>query len=67
MFKKPELYTESNSNQKQDVIDSLKHFKKYFTWKEKECILDIGSGCGKITSELLLPLLPDSFECLVSM
>ena len=66
MFKKAVLYGTSNSLQKRDAQQAVDKFFHLLSWQEGERILDVGSGAGNVTTEILAPRLPPDFKHLVS-
>lgn len=66
MFKKANLYNNGNSIQRQDANRTLARYLHMLRWREGERILDVGSGSGNVTTEVLLPYLPNNFKHLVS-
>lgn len=59
------LYSTSNSLQKNDAIYVIENYFHLLKWGNNENILDVGSGDGGVTLELLLPKLPNNFNQLV--
>jgi juvenile hormone acid methyltransferase len=65
MFTEAQLYSESSGPQQRKAAKMLIKYHSWLSWKENEAVLDIGSGPGNITEELLLPFLPQSIKYLV--
>lgn len=67
MFKKAGLYNNGNSIQRQDASRVLARHSHMLRWRDNERILDVGSGSGNVTTEVLLPYLPKNFKHLVGI
>ncbi|XP_017773968.1 PREDICTED: juvenile hormone acid O-methyltransferase-like [Nicrophorus vespilloides] len=61
------LYSKYHSMQTKDVNFVLENYIKTIKWKSSESILDVGSGSGEVTMQLLAPVLPHDFEKLVGL
>ncbi|KAL6260557.1 hypothetical protein P5V15_008078 [Pogonomyrmex californicus] len=57
----PEEYVKANAMPRRDVLDIIEEFSSELSQIQDKCI-DIGSGPGDITKDLLLPLLPHDVE-----
>lgn len=62
-----EQYSNSNNCQKIGANYALKNFFHLLNWKEdvREKILDVGSGSGEVTVDILAPLLPKNLVSLL--
>jgi juvenile hormone acid methyltransferase len=60
-----ELYTASHELQKRDAVQVLSGYISTMTWKPGDRVLDLGCGPGSVTSQVLLPRLPQDFGMLV--
>lgn len=54
------LYATSNQMQRRDAAVALAAHLPSMTWQEEEDILDVGCGCGDVTSSLLYSAIPVS-------
>ncbi|XP_017780256.1 PREDICTED: juvenile hormone acid O-methyltransferase-like [Nicrophorus vespilloides] len=62
-----ELYSKNHRVQIDEATFVLENYIQGIKWKSGDSILDIGSGSGEVTMEVLAPLLPNDFEKLVGL
>lgn len=67
MFQAPDLYNSINECQKRDSLIALETYKHWLGDSSGQRILDVGSGSGNVTMEILLPRLSKHFISLVSI
>lgn len=62
------LYAKSNAYQRKAVKDVLDEFSPLLNWRKdgRESVLDVGCGSGDVTVELIVPILPAQFDCLIA-
>lgn len=60
---------QSDEMQRHDVKETLDEFSHLLRWRTNGCdsVLDIGSRCGDIVKDFLLPILPPNFQRLVGI
>ena len=61
----PKLYASSNALTVRDVTKVLSEYIKSMSWKTGDRVLDLGCGPGNVTTEVLMPRLPEDFGVLV--
>ena len=61
----PKLYASSNALTVRDVTKVLSEYIKSMSWKTGDRVLDLGCGPGNVTTEVLMPRLPEDFGLLV--
>ncbi|XP_037041110.1 uncharacterized protein LOC119077868 isoform X2 [Bradysia coprophila] len=61
-------YHATNCMQREDALDIITEYQRIFQWlpKADDCLLDIGSGCGDITHDYILPILPQKSKIVAS-
>lgn len=66
---KAALYQRSNGLQRRDAKQAIEEFSPAFQWRSdgRDSLLDIGCGSGDVIADLLLPILPETFERLVGV
>uniref|UniRef100_A0A1B6D3P8 Methyltransferase type 12 domain-containing protein n=1 Tax=Clastoptera arizonana TaxID=38151 RepID=A0A1B6D3P8_9HEMI len=65
MFSDPDFYKKANLFTTVNTKDVLEKFQKFIKFQEDEMnlILDVGSGCGSVTSNILIPAIsPHNFK-----
>ena len=60
-----ELYSSSHGLQKRDAAQTLSKYLNLMSWKPGDRILDVGCGPGFVTTQELMPRLPENFSVLV--
>ena len=60
MYNNTKGYRDNHSWQKDFAKKALEEYIPKLNWKENETILDIGSGTGDVTTEILEPAIPKS-------
>ena len=61
-----ELYHKSNTLQKRDALQCLEEYAKKIKWKnDGNNVIDIGSGDGSVTTNILTKFLPNNCTRLV--
>ncbi len=50
-----QLYSSANAMQKRDAADIIAEFSSRLDWRAEELVLDVGSGSGDVTHDLVLP------------
>lgn len=61
-----ELYQKSNTLQKRDALQCLEEYAKKIKWKnDGDTVIDIGSGDGSVTTNILMKFLPSNCTTLV--
>ncbi|XP_038118763.1 juvenile hormone acid O-methyltransferase [Culex quinquefasciatus] len=60
---KPNLYHRANGLQRRDAEEILDEFGHLLKWREdgKDSLLDVGSGCGDVLVDFVIPLIPQNF------
>lgn len=66
MFQTPDLYNSSNECHRKDALIILETYKHWLGDTSGQHILDVGSGSGNVTMEILVPRLSKHFISLVS-
>lgn len=61
------MYQSANSFQRKDAKEALEEFSHVFKWQPNggDTLLDVGCGSGDVTNDIILPFLPENFECVV--
>jgi len=61
------LYAKSNTYQRNAVKNVLDEFAPFLNWRKdgSDTVLAVGCGSGDVTAELILPILPSEFDCLI--
>ncbi|XP_017780260.1 PREDICTED: juvenile hormone acid O-methyltransferase-like [Nicrophorus vespilloides] len=62
-----ELYSKNHRVQFDEATFVLENYINAIKWKNGDSILDVGSGSGEVTMEVLAPLLPHDFGKLVGL
>ncbi|XP_013187166.1 juvenile hormone acid O-methyltransferase [Amyelois transitella] len=61
-----ELYEKSNNMQKHDALSTLEEYADKINWKSLNArILDIGSGDGSVTTNILKRFIPQNYKIIV--
>jgi juvenile hormone acid methyltransferase len=61
------LYSSNNASQRTDTVYALTVCANLLKWKNNEDVLDVGTGDGGVTSDILLPRLPEDLKKLVCL
>lgn len=65
---KAALYQRSNGLQRRDAKQVIEEFAQVLQWQsDDDSLLDIGCGCGDVTIDYILPVLPMNFSRLVGV
>lgn len=64
MFK-PDLYQKCNALTKKDALECLETYAKKINWRTNDSAIDLGSGDGSVTTEVLKKFLPSNYMKLV--
>lgn len=66
---KPELYVHVNQLQRCGTQEALQEFAGAINWRfdGRDSVLDAGCGPGDVTVDILMPILPSSFQRLVGV
>lgn len=66
---KASLYRESNAKPRSQTREYINEFGDKLRWRSEgdDSLIDIGCGCGDVTTEFLLPILPSNFLRLVAV
>ncbi|XP_017772157.1 PREDICTED: juvenile hormone acid O-methyltransferase-like [Nicrophorus vespilloides] len=64
---KPTLYSKYHGLQTTDANYVLDNYIRLIKWKGQDNALDVGCGSGQVTTNILLPLLPQDFKKLVGL
>lgn len=61
------LYHRANELQRHDAQQILTEYSSTLAWRAdgQDTLLDIGTGSGDVMMELIQPLMPDTFKCLI--
>ena len=65
-YRNPGLYDATNQPLLRDAKHALDKNSHFLTWEKEERVVDIGCGTGNVTTQVLVPLLPADYKCLVS-
>lgn len=65
----PQQYSKWNGLQRRDVSYVLDKYKNKLAWRAdgQDSLIDVGSGTGDVTIDLILPILPTNFERLIGI
>lgn len=63
------LYQRSNGLQRRDAKQVIEEFAQVMQWRSdgQDSLMDIGCGCGDVTIDYILPILPMNFSRLVGV
>jgi juvenile hormone acid methyltransferase len=61
----PKLYDSSQLGTTIEATKVLSEYIKSMSWKTGDRVLDVGCGPGRVTTQVLLPSLPENFGLLV--
>ena len=61
----PKLYASCHELQARDTTKVLLEYINKMTWKTGDRVLDLGCGPGSVTTQVLMPRLPEDFGLLV--
>ena len=61
----PELYDSHHELPKRESTKVLSEYINSISWKTGDRVLDVGCGPGRVTTQVLLPCLPEDFGLLV--
>lgn len=67
MFEDASEFNDTNIFPRRSATMALEEYNRLIHYGEKELILDIGSGSGNVTQEILLPYIPHPNFRLVSL
>lgn len=67
MFEDPDHYNDCNEFTIRTAQDVLNEYRQYIQFGENDLIMDLGSGSGNVTAEVLLPVIPHPNFRLVSV
>jgi juvenile hormone acid methyltransferase len=61
------LYSSNNASQRTDTVYALTVCANLLKWNSNEDVLDVGTGDGGVTSDILLPRLPEDLKKLMCL
>ncbi|KAG4075107.1 hypothetical protein HA402_013502 [Bradysia odoriphaga] len=61
-------YHDTNFMQREDALDTITEYQRFYQWSPKgnDYLLEIGIGCGDITYDYILPIIPQKTQIVAS-